>query len=159
MNNRHLPFCPYCNKKLRYFESWFLHRYGEYTCPKCGYNSKITYTRNIKTFLIFCIALAAFLAFTFAILGKVNLIQVILVSVPFLVFYILVPFFMVLKTTQQNSYLKNIFDEDDDLEIQNEDQEEISMEHTNVLSSSKVKADSAEQKRKFNDIDKTRIIP
>lgn len=157
MNSRHLPFCPYCNKKLRYFESWFLHRYGEYTCPKCGYNSKITYTRNIKTFLIFCIALAVFLAFVFAILGKVNLIQVILVSVPFLVFYILVPFFMLLKTTQQNSYLKNIFD---DTEPEDSDEEEhVSLEQTNVLPSLKIKSGLADKQQNCSDIDQTRIIP
>lgn len=156
MNSRHLPFCPYCNKKLRYFESWFLHRYGEYTCPKCGYNSKITYTRNIKTFLLLCVILAVFLAFTFAILGNVNLVQVILVSVPFLAFYILVPFFMVLKTTQQNSYLRNIFDDPEP-----EDQEEkdcVSMEQTNVLPSSKIQSSLADKQQNLGDMEQTRII-
>lgn len=158
MNNSQLPFCPYCNKKLKYFESWFLHRNGEYICPKCGYNAKITYTGKLKAFLIFSVVMAVFLAILFTIIGNVNLIEVIIVSIPFFIFYILVPFFMVLEKTQQNSYLNKIYDES---KSESSDNDTISTENTSVIPNSKIKTNSHNHKSNYenpNDKEKTKII-
>ena len=166
MNSDHLPYCPYCSKKLKYFESWFLHRKGEYLCPKCGYYSKISYTDNFKKFMIFIIVLAAVLAIIFTIIGSVNIFEVIIISVLLLLMYVLIPFFMVLKKTLQNSYLNKLYsdenDEDsDEVEDSNFFNKSKSLEHTNVIKSSQIHQNyrnNIASLKSDDNIDKTRII-
>ena len=165
MNSNHLPYCPYCGKKLKYFESWFLHRNGEYLCPKCGYYSKISYTNNFKKLTVLIIALAAVLAVIFTIIGSVNILEVIIISVILLFLYVLIPFFMVLKKTLQNSYLKMYNDENDEVsdKVENNNffNKSKSMEHTNVIKSSQIHQMYKNNITSFgsdNNIDKTRII-
>ena len=111
MIDKELPFCPYCGRKLKYWDSFSVHRDGEYTCPKCNYNSKINYKKNIKAHAAvnFIISLVYVLLFAF-VFKKVNIFEVSFVLVPFFVFYFFVPYQMLLNKTTQvryNSYDQN----------------------------------------------------
>jgi len=89
--------CPYCGRKLSFFETMNIKENLEFYCEHCKNKSKIKVSKNLKTLIVTLIALtlACFLIFSFVI--RMLLIGSFIISLLFLGFYLLVPKLMVLK--------------------------------------------------------------
>lgn len=92
------PVCPYCGKKVNPLRTWNLKKQGEYQCSKCSGISNIVLDPTVSLFGVTAIFLSVltFLIFKFFV-GEVNLLCVILMIVPFLIFNILALFLVRLK--------------------------------------------------------------
>lgn len=93
-----LPFCPYCKQGMSYLQAWGIHKDGEYRCPRCGKTSNIRYTKRIRTFA----AVASVIGFLIAVMlvifrESIQFGHIVLVAVPFLLFFFLAPFTLVLS--------------------------------------------------------------
>lgn len=89
--------CPYCGRKIGFFEAMNIKENLEFYCIECENKSKIKVSKNLKTLIVALIALtiACFLIFSFVI--RMLLIGSLIISLLFLGFYLLVPRLMVLK--------------------------------------------------------------
>lgn len=87
--------CPYCGKKISYLSSIKERADGEHYCKRCKRNSTIYFVRYIKVFIIvIClIALSMLSLFLFTPL-RGNFLCVILMFIPFIVFYFCIPLFI-----------------------------------------------------------------
>lgn len=101
--------CPYCSKPISYFTAFNMRSRGEYFCNNCKKESNIL----IKKILIipFIIAtavslliLGAFFTFT----SRESLWFMLFVAIPFFVFYLITPFFVVLKA--KKNYTDVLYD-------------------------------------------------
>ena len=95
--------CPYCGKKLTYFQAYFLHNRGEFFCNKCKKESnvlikKVLLIPFIIALLLSLLILALFLFMT----DRTNLWFMFFVAVPFIGFYMLTPFFIDLKPRKKH---------------------------------------------------------
>ncbi len=95
--------CPYCGKQLTFFQAFVNRNRGEFFCNKCKKESNILIKKTLLipffiALLISLIILAVFLFMT----EKTNLIFMLLVALPFVGFYILTPFFVVLKPRKKH---------------------------------------------------------
>lgn len=89
--------CPYCGRKIGFFEAMNIKENLEFYCIECENKSKIKVSKSLKTSIVALIALtiACFLIFSFVI--RMLLIGSLIISLLFLGFYLLVPRLMVLK--------------------------------------------------------------
>ena len=92
------PRCPYCGKKTGLIGAWALRTQGEYLCPKCGGISNIVLDRSIYG-LAFLTILVSALFFILAFLSFIpfDLWLLLLVVLPFLLFYLVSVFLVRLK--------------------------------------------------------------
>lgn len=92
------PVCPFCGKKVNPLLTWSLKKQGEYQCSKCGKHSNIVLDPTVSLFGILAIffSIVTFLIFKFFV-DDVNLLCVILMIIPFLIFNILTLFLVRLK--------------------------------------------------------------
>jgi hypothetical protein len=92
------PACPYCGKKVNPIRTWCLKKQGEYQCGKCQGISNIVLDPTMSLFGVSAIFLSVliFLIFKFFV-GEVNLLCVILMILPFLIFNLLALFLVRLK--------------------------------------------------------------
>lgn len=96
--------CPYCGKKLGYFSAFSEKKRGEHTCNKCGRHSNIFFSKAYKFLIIFTIILAVLLvavSISPSYIG--NLWCALLVVVPFLLLYLVTPFFLKLVPLKNNN--------------------------------------------------------
>ena len=110
MRKLKLPRCPYCGKPLNFFESFVLKSHGEYYCSACNKNSKVTFEKSMykRSWICEIVALAILVILVIFTPSK-SLLEAVAVFLPFLYFYIMVPFDMVLvpcKQTKVNEYQK-----------------------------------------------------
>ena len=93
-----LPFCPYCKSRMSYLQAWGIHKDdGEYRCPRCGKASNIRYTKRLRTFAAAASALGFLIAVLLVIFRQgIQFGHVLLIIVPFLFFFLLAPFTIVL---------------------------------------------------------------
>ena len=96
--------CPYCGKKLGYFQAFIEKKRGEHTCSHCGRNSTIFFSRTYKVLIVLAILLAVALViisinpyFIFGLWGMLW------VAVPFIILYIITPFFLKLVPIKKKS--------------------------------------------------------
>lgn len=98
-----LTKCPYCGKQMTFFQAFIYRTRGEFFCNKCKKESNVLIK---KTLLIpFFIALLLSLLILFAFLfmtDKTNLWYMLFVIIPFICFYVLTPFFVVLKPRKKH---------------------------------------------------------
>ena len=93
-----LPFCPYCKSRMSYLQAWGIHKDGEYRCPRCGKASNIRYTKRLRTFAAAASALGFLIAVLLVIFRQgIQFGHVLLIIVPFLFFFLLAPFTIVLS--------------------------------------------------------------
>ena len=93
-----LPFCPYCKSRMSYLQAWGIHKDGEYRCPRCGKASNIRYTKRLGTFAAAACALGFLAALLLIIFRRsIGFGHVLLIVVPFLLFFLLTPFILVLS--------------------------------------------------------------
>lgn len=92
------PRCPYCGKKIGLASAWALRTQGEYLCPKCGGISNIVLDPGIYL-LAFAAILVSAVFFTLALLNFVafDLWLLLLVLLPFLLFYLISAFLVRLR--------------------------------------------------------------
>lgn len=94
----YLPVCPYCGRPVSFFEAWFLHTQGEYTCEKCGLSSNIRYHSQIYITAALASFVSTMLVFAQSILKtQGSVIDILAVALPFLLFYAAIPFMMNLE--------------------------------------------------------------
>lgn len=120
MKKSELPCCPYCDKPLSYIVAFAEKNQGEYTCDSCNRAANIEFPKKLYILSWICELIAVIiLILLFIFTESKTILSVFLVLVPFLVFYLLVPFFMKLKPCRQkNLNLRSpssgiIFEKDD----------------------------------------------
>lgn len=101
--------CPYCGKPIGYFTAFTLHNQGEYFCNKCKKESNIKIQKTLLFPFIAAVAVAllillAFLLFT----AKDNLWFMLLIALPFFVFYGITPFFV--EITPKKKHMDVLYD-------------------------------------------------
>ena len=102
MRKMELPRCPYCGKPLSFFESFVLKSHGEYYCSACNKNSKVTFQKSMykRSWVCEIVALAILIILVVFTPSR-SLLGAVVVFLPFLYFYIMVPFDMVLVPCKQ----------------------------------------------------------
>lgn len=87
--------CPYCGKKLNYFQAFAERKRGEHSCSHCGRNSTIFFSKSYKIMIGIAILLAIVL-----VVISINpyfiggLWGMLWVALPFLILYLITPFFL-----------------------------------------------------------------
>lgn len=110
-NKNRLAVCPYCGRRVSYFDSLFIKNKGEYTCKRCGCITNIGLDRSIYAVTSITCVLALLLVVLYLFFGDLtNLWGVLLVIIPFLIYYCIVPFFLVLVPTSDKSFAKKVMD-------------------------------------------------
>jgi len=95
--------CPYCSKQLTFFQAFFLRSKGEYFCNKCKKESNVMIRKAL--ILPFIIALLLSLVILFLFLFKTdrsNLWFMFFVTIPFIIFYFVTPFFVELRPRKKH---------------------------------------------------------
>lgn len=89
--------CPYCGRKIGFFETMNIKENLEFYCSECKNKSKIKVNKRLKTLIValITITIACFLIFSFII--RMLLIGSLIISLLFLGFYLFVPRLIVLK--------------------------------------------------------------
>lgn len=87
--------CPYCGKRLNYFQAFAERKHGEYTCRNCGRNSTVYFSKSYKV----VVGVAILLAIVLVIIAinpifLKNMWGMLWVASPFLILYIITPFFL-----------------------------------------------------------------
>lgn len=98
--------CPYCGKRLSYFSAFAEKKKGEHTCKTCGRASNIFFSKLYKILIALTVAISVILV-TVAISPAhiSNLWGMLWVAVPFLVLYLVTPFFLKLVPLKKNNKL------------------------------------------------------
>jgi len=93
--NRKIRKCPYCKSNVSYFAALSELNSGEHTCPVCNKNSNISYEKKIyipaAVLLVLSLIFAA-MFFVFKVITNL-MVALVLILIPFGVFYFLTPLF------------------------------------------------------------------
>lgn len=91
--------CPYCGKMIPYPAWFFLRRKGEYFCKRCKKESNIYIKKTIWLAFIptLMLSLAGMLYYLFVEKNKENLWIILIVLIPYLIFYLCTPLFVGLR--------------------------------------------------------------
>lgn len=94
----HIPRCPYCGKKLSYLSAWAVKTQGEYRCKKCGACSDVVLGQGLYVMsLLMTSAGAVCFLLAFLKIQELNLFSVLMVVIPFALFFLLSVFFVRLR--------------------------------------------------------------
>ena len=101
--------CPYCGKKLNYFQAFIERKKGEHTCRNCGKNSTVYFSKSYKV----AIGITVLIAIVLVVISInpyfiSDLWGMLWVAIPFLLLYLITPFFLKLVPIKK----KNNFDYD-----------------------------------------------
>lgn len=111
MSRTLLPKCPYCSKKISFVGAMFLKTKGEYCCESCKCISNVVISRSIYGIASAACVLSLLILVLYSFFGDSgNFIGIILVLLPFLIFYVCVPFFVRLEPCTDKSYEKKIIE-------------------------------------------------
>ena len=84
------PRCPHCGHKVGLLKTWTLRTQGEYLCPQCGKISNIVLDRLIYLFSFLAITISAIFFFLgFIGILSLDIWMILLVLLPFLLFYLI----------------------------------------------------------------------
>ncbi len=98
-----LPHCPYCGEKLKFLTAWINKTNGEFLCECCNKKSNVTFDRKIKKIALICVVVSFLIFISIMFLKNVySIYGSILVLLPFIFFYIYVPFLMELRIIKTN---------------------------------------------------------
>ena len=105
MSKAILSRCPYCGKKISYINSMFLRKQGEYYCYKCQCTSNIVIHRGLYALASIVCVISFLIMLLFSMFGNhEDLRGMMWVVIPFMVFYIAVPFFIRLEPFNDKIY-------------------------------------------------------
>ncbi|MFU0832019.1 MAG: Cxxc_20_cxxc protein [Oscillospiraceae bacterium] len=92
------PRCPHCGYKIGLIKTWALKTQGEYLCPKCGRVSNIVLDRLVYLFAFLAILVSAiFFTLGFIEILPLDVWLLLLILLPFLLFYLSSVFLVRLK--------------------------------------------------------------
>ena len=90
--------CPYCGKPVSYFSALAIRRNGEYYCKRCKKESNVHIKKTILILFFFMLALSVLSLLYFLFLtDRENLWFMLVVAIPFIIFYLFTPIFVTLK--------------------------------------------------------------
>jgi CXXC-20-CXXC protein len=90
--------CPYCGRKVSLLNSWFLKTQGEYKCPKCGGISNVKMDGAAYLFAALAVVLSGvFFTFYILFIKMFSWTFLVLVLVPFFLFYLISVFLVRLR--------------------------------------------------------------
>lgn len=96
-----LPKCPYCGKKLGFWEAWLLRTKGEYTCSGCGQPSNVKFDRITYSMAALASVLGLGILLVYSLLKpRESLWGILLVALPFVLFLFFSPWWMHLERFQ-----------------------------------------------------------
>lgn len=111
MSKISLPRCPYCNRKISFISALILKTKGEYCCDRCKCISNVVISRSLYGLASITCVISLLILVLYSFFGSSgNFIGVILVLLPFLIFYCCVPFFVRLEPCTDKSYEKKIIE-------------------------------------------------
>ncbi len=106
-----LPRCPYCHKRVSYLGSMFLKTKGEYNCESCQCISNVYISKVAYAIASVVCILALLIVVIYSFIGDHgNLIGLIFLFVPFLLFYIFVPLLVRLVPCKDKSAVTRLKD-------------------------------------------------
>ena len=98
IKKKELPCCPYCGKPIRYIIAWAVQNQGEYRCDGCHRDSNIRFSKPDYLFSWICELAALLITIVFFIFVKeFAMLVLFFVLLPFLFFYVMIPFRMELR--------------------------------------------------------------
>ncbi len=96
-----LPKCPHCGKQVNWFRAWALKTQGEYRCGKCGECSNVALDKALYSLAaVAAIAGAVFFVLFVTLVQEFSFTSLVLIAVPFLLFFLISPFFVRLRPIQ-----------------------------------------------------------
>lgn len=103
--------CPYCGKHISYFTALSIRRRGEYYCRKCKKESNVHINKTIWVLFLGMLVLALIImGFYLFMTDRENIWFVLLVAIPFLIFYIFSPLFVRLRPKKK--FQDSLYDTD-----------------------------------------------
>lgn len=112
--------CPYCGKRLNYFQAFAKRKQGEHMCKGCGRNSTIYFSTAYKAVVGVTIVLAVILVIIFTSPYFIeNLWGMLFVALPFLVLYLITPFFLRLVPIKKHKTIKYKINDDETVDKDN----------------------------------------
>lgn len=99
-----LTRCPYCHRKISFFGAMILKTKGEYCCTRCNCISNVVIKRSIYGIASFACILAMLILVLYLSFGDHGSIWgVVYLLLPFLLLYIIIPFFVGLEPCNDKS--------------------------------------------------------
>lgn len=90
--------CPYCGKSINYVSTLIMRRKGEYFCKRCKKESNVYIKKTILILFLFTIAFSVLALLYFLFLtDRENLWFMLIVALPYFIFYLCTPLFIRLK--------------------------------------------------------------
>ncbi len=87
--------CPYCGKEISYVKALTIRRRGEYYCNKCKKESNVIIKKTIWALFIAMLFFAlVIMGFYLLMTNRENPVFILLVMVPFIIFYLFSPIFV-----------------------------------------------------------------
>ena len=103
--------CPYCGKRVSYFTALSIRRRGEYYCKRCKKESNVHINKTIWVLFFAVLVLALIIMGYFLIMtDRENIWFVLLVAVPFILFYLFSPLFVRLRPKKK--FQDSLYDTD-----------------------------------------------
>lgn len=98
--------CPYCGKRVGYFKKWMLKNKGDYVCNACGNRSIVVINKIVVPMAIITVIISVLLVLLFTFLVDMEIWSIILIFIPFLIFFLASVFTVRLKQIVPNSRRK-----------------------------------------------------
>ncbi len=89
--------CPYCGRRLSYFNALMIRTKGEYFCKKCGKESNIYINKKIFPVFFSVLIISLLVTLYFCFFSNKNLFLLFFVILPYVIFYLCAPYFVNLK--------------------------------------------------------------
>ena len=89
--------CPYCGKKVGLFRTWMLKNKGDYFCTECGNRSAVVIDKIVLPMAAAAAAVSLILILIFTFLVDMHIWSIVLIFIPFLIFFCASVFLVRLK--------------------------------------------------------------
>ena len=90
--------CPYCGKSINYVSTLIMRRKGEYFCKRCKKESNVYIKKTILILFLFTVAFSVMaLLYYLFLTDRENLWFMLIVALPYVIFYLCTPLFIRLK--------------------------------------------------------------
>lgn len=96
--NRKKQRCPYCGRRMSYINAYFSRRKAQYTCTRCGKESRVVISKIIiPVFIIVAVISLAIMGLWFLFKLLSNPLGILLVAAPLVIFLLFTPKFVYLE--------------------------------------------------------------
>ena len=101
--------CPYCGKSISYPAALVVRRKGEYYCKRCKKESNVHIKKTILAAFIFTLAISLMILLYYLFMtNRENLWFMLIVAIPFMVFYLISPLFV--RLTPKKKFQDSLYD-------------------------------------------------